>query len=263
MTGKETTETIVEEGGITRDFEARNTTIRGCLYNILHARTAPGSQIVDNSINFLIVTTAFAFMVDTVGSISGSAHIFLDGFELLSVIVFTFEYIFRAYAAKEDPKYSHPGGLCRYLVTFLALVDLLSFMPYWIEMGLNGGRGIITQTNNSEDTIGTLVKSLRLLRIFRFERYTHAFLSFDDVVHSHLDVLAITAFTALLFWVFFSACLYFSERDSLDSEIASNYNTIPNAMWITLLNLSGEASLSEYSFWGRVVTGILGIFATG
>ena len=79
----------------------------------------------------------------------------------------------------------------------------------------------------------------------------------------HIDVLAITAFTAILFWIFFSACLYFSERDALDPEMASNYNTIPNAMWVTLLNLSGESPLSEYSFWGKVVTAILGLFATG
>jgi hypothetical protein len=107
------------------------------------------------------------------------------------------------------------------------------------------------------------VKSLRLLRILRFERYTHAFLSFDDVIHRNIDVLAVTAFTALLIWVFFSAFLYLSERDSPDAEMAANYKTVPHSMWITLLNLSGESPLSQYSAAGKVVTGLLGLFATG
>ena len=34
-------------------------------------------------------------------------------------------------------------------------------------------------------------------------------------------------------------------------------------MWITLLNLSGEAPLSQYSTMGKIITAILGLFATG
>jgi hypothetical protein len=102
-----------------------------------------------------------------------------------------------------------------------------------------------------------------LLRIFRFEKYTHAFTSFDDVISRNIDVLAVTAFTAILFWVFFGAFLYFTERNNPDEEMSSNYNTIPNSMWVTLLNLAGEAPLCQYSVWGKVATGILGLFATG
>eukprot|EP00539_Tryblionella_compressa_P021731 CAMPEP_0178892502 /NCGR_PEP_ID=MMETSP0747-20121128/19518_1 /TAXON_ID=913974 /ORGANISM="Nitzschia punctata, Strain CCMP561" /LENGTH=706 /DNA_ID=CAMNT_0020562441 /DNA_START=59 /DNA_END=2179 /DNA_ORIENTATION=- len=40
------------------------------------------------------------------------------------------------------------------------------------------------------------------------------------------------------------------------------YKTIPDAMWMTLLNLSGESPLCNYSVPGKVATGILGLFAT-
>ena len=254
---------VEEEGGMTRGFHADETTARGRLYNLLQAQTVPGARALDHFINVLVVSTAIAFMLDTVPTLSGSTHAFLDSFELLAVLVFTVEYVSRVYAAKEDPKYRGAGGRLKYMITFLAVVDLLSFLPFWIQTVMTGGASLITRTSDAGNTWSTVVKSLRLLRIFRFERYTHAFLSFDDVVSRHIDVLAITAFTAILFWIFFSACLYFSERDALDPEMASNYNTIPNAMWVTLLNLSGESPLSEYSFWGKVVTAILGLFATG
>jgi hypothetical protein len=101
-----------------------------------------------------------------------------------------------------------------------------------------------------------------LLRLFRFERYTHAFTSFDDVISRNADVLAITGFSAILVWVFFAAWLYFTERDNPDDEMAVFYKTVPDAMWVTLLNLAGESPLSQYSSAGKVATGILGLFAT-
>jgi hypothetical protein len=87
--------------------------------------------------------------------------------------------------------------------------------------------------------------------------------------------------------VFFGAFLYLIERDNPDEEMASNYNTVPNSMvcprigtnvdifffsdflswfrdmqWMTLLNLSGEAPLAQYSVPGKVAVGLLGLFAT-
>lgn len=252
---------IQEEGGVTQGFSAVNTTFRGRMYNLLHAQIVPGALALDSFINVLIVSTAISFMIDTVADLNGTTRIFLDSFELVSVTIFTIEYVFRVYAAKEDPKYNGPAGQVKYMCTFLPLVDLLSFLPYWIEAVVTGGRMISSSPSSS--TGSNIVKSLRLLRIFRFERYTHAFLTFDDVFARNMDILAVTAFTAILFWVFFSACLYFSERNSLDEEMASNYSTIPNSMWITLLNLSGESPLSQYSIWGKIATAVLGLFATG
>lgn len=250
---------IQEEGGMTFGFYAVDNMLRGQIYNVLHSQTARGALAFDAFINILIVSTAISFMLDTVDGLPDISHIFFDSFELISVTIFTVEYIFRVYSAKEDPKYSGSAGRIKYMITFLSLIDLLSFLPYWIEFVALRGNVISSTSSTGSD----IVKSLRLLRIFRFERYTHAFLTFDDVFTRNRDILEVTAFTAILFWVFFSACLYLTERDSLDAEIASNYSTVPNSMWITLLNLSGESPLSQYSAWGKIITAVLGLVATG
>ena len=157
--------------------------------------------------------------------------------------------------------YRGPHGRWKYMCTFLAIVDLLSFVPFWLEVALTGK--VLTPVSDASSTWSNLVKSLRILRILRFDRYTHAFSSFDDVIRRNIDVLTITAFSAVLIWIFFSAFLYLSERDSPDPEMAENYKTVPHSMWVTLLNLTGESPLSQYSAWGKVVTGLLGLFATG
>ncbi|GKY98976.1 hypothetical protein MPSEU_000853300 [Mayamaea pseudoterrestris] len=253
---------IVEEGRTTCGFQATNETLRGRVYNVLHAQTGWGALLLDHGVNILVVTTSISFMLDTLRSLPWRARLVLDIIELLSVSIFTAEYTLRVWSVAEDPKYieAPAGGRFLYATSFLAVMDLLSFAPYWFEVLLTGR--IFPSLSGEGSEWGYLVKSLRLLRILRFERYTHAFLSFDDVIQRNVDILAVTAFTAILFWIFFASCLYFTERDSPDEEMASFYNTIPNSMWVTLLNLSGESPLAQYSAAGKVLTGIVGLFAT-
>ena len=250
---------------LTPNFEGNRHSLRGRLYNMLHARTVPGATSLELFIDLLILATVASFMLDSVVSDTNvRTHLLLDSFEFVSVMVFTLEYAFRLYAIREDPKYADPDGRFRYMCTFLSIVDILSFVPYWLEMLVLGGTIFSTSTKTASSAGGNnFVKSLRLLRILRFERYTHAFSTFDDVFFENIDVLTVTAFSAVVFWIFFSTCLYFTERHSLDEEMAFHYRTIPSAMWITLLNLSGESPLSQYSMYGKIITAILGLFATG
>jgi len=249
-----------EDGQVTSGFLATDSTARGRWYNFLHARSSYGSGLFDVSINILILGTVFSFMLDTVSGLPGGIYISLDVFEFLAVIIFTAEYLARFWSCKEDPKYSGKFGRLKYMMTFLSIVDLLTVVPYWIEVSTTGR--IVTPTGDSS-TLSILVKSLRLLRLLRFERYTHAFTTFDDVISENIDILAVTGFSAVILWIFFAAILYFTERDNPDEEMAANYKTIPDAMWMTLLNLTGESPLAMYSMYGKVITGILGLAATG
>lgn len=251
---------IVEEGGTTQGYRADESSSRGRWYNFLHAVSSSEAQSFDLFINFLVLLTALTFMLDSLGNVSVQLSLTLDLLELFAVSVFTVEYLLRLWCVKEDPKYAGRGGRIKYMYTFLAGVDVMSFLPYWMEIAVTGA--VLTPYSDTSSWVSNLVSSLRLLRLLRFERYTHAFTSFDDVISRNADVLAITAFSALLVWVFFGAWLYFTERDNPDEEMSSNYKTVPDAMWITLLNLSGEAPLSQYTLAGKVATGILGLFAT-
>ena len=51
------------------------------------------------------------------------------------------------------------------------------------------------------------VRSLRLIRMLKLERYVRAFTVFDDVVRGNLDILAVSGFFALVAWVFASSLL--------------------------------------------------------
>lgn len=248
------------EGGMTPGFTAPEVSQRGRWYNFLLAQTSYGSTTFDICINLLVVGTALTFMVDTVDNIAPGIRIGMDVFEFLAVIIFTGEYAARWWTCKEDPKYAGKGGRLRWMFTFLAMVDLLTVVPFWLEVFYTGR--VITPTGDS-NTFSILVKSLRLLRILRFERYTKAFTTFDDVMSENMDILAVTGFSAVIVWIFLGAILYFTERNNADEEMARNYKSVPDSMWMTLLNLTGESPLAHYSVWGKIITGILGLLATG
>ena len=50
---------------------------------------------------------------------------------------------------------------------------------------------------------------------------------------------------------------YYTESDGPDPNMTPYYQSVPMAMWVTLLNLSGEAPLCDYTAWGKVGPRIL------
>lgn len=231
-------------------------TMRGQLYDFLNGRTR-GGKFFEMFIAAMIILSTLSFFVQTCTDFMArnpSVSQLCKDFELFAVIVFTIEYVGRLYSIGEDPKYAGWPGLWSYMFTFLSLVDLLSILPYWYMLFF---------TEGEDSTTVMFVRAMRLVRLFKSEHYIEAFTIFDDVIYEQSDVLLMTGFAAFVMWIIFSALMYYTERDSPDDEIASYYRTIPDSMWITLLNLSGEVPLAYYSKFGKVMIGIIGIFAVG
>jgi hypothetical protein len=238
----------------------------GRMYNFLYAQTSNG-LIFEYIIMFLIFSTTITFMLETTSYFENNNNIilYIEIYELVAVVIFTIEYTCRVIATVTiDPKYSKRGvihGTLFHCFSFFALIDLLSILPYWIDF-------ISTIANSkspfqSTSTSSTFIRCLRLLRVLKAEKYTNAFTVFDDVILANSEVLIVTGFSAVVMWILFSALMYFAERDNLDPSMSMYYNTVPNAMWMTLLNLSGEAPLCHYTGLGKILVGIIGIFATG
>ena len=241
------------------------------LYNFLHAQTGFWSIFFEYYTLALAVASAFAYMLDTMESKESNSnlHAFFGQLEMVTSLVFTTEYALKVYSIVENPTYGGNGdvmGRITYMKEFSALVDLASFLPFWIGYSTTID-GILTGAIRfifpSAPSLGSTTQCLRLLRLLKFERYTKAFTTFDDIVRENIDVLAVSGFTATIMWVFFSSVLYFTERDNPDAETASYYSTVPRSMWITLLNLSGESPLSNYSTAGKIVTAMIGLVASG
>jgi len=223
------------EDGARNVYVADRATFRGALHNFLHNQDTPAARYCEAGTDALIAACATAFMVDTVAR---APHAVLRFFQFTCFVVFAVQFALRMYSAGENPQHRGSGRLA-YASRFLNLVDVAALLPYLV--------GILAFPGSAVPGAFLLVK------IFHFEKYTDAFTTFDDVLRENAGILTVTGFLALLLWIFFSSVLYYTERDNLDAEMAGYYKTIPDAMWITLLNLSGECPLGHYSNIGKVV----------
>ena len=248
--------------GWVNNVEGDESTLRGRLFNFLHLQNTPLAQRFDLSINILVAIISLAFMFDTLkDEYMRENRLALGVFELQIVIIFIVEYALRMYSIRENPAHRSFKGWIVYAGTFLPLVDLMSFAPYicWVIY-----TGNFVSPRDSDNTVAEIiVKFFWLVRLLRFEKHTSAFTTFDDVIRNNADVLSVTGFSALLMWILFSVIFYYTERNNPDQDIASYYDTIPNSMWITLLNLSGECPVDHYTMWGKLTMGVILIFATG
>ncbi|CAN0104922.1 unnamed protein product, partial [Ectocarpus sp. 12 AP-2014] len=214
----------------------------------------------------VVVLDILAFFASTTfylqdGRLFG-AGVALGALEILSVAVFTMDYAARVMNAASSSS-SSAGGCCsggamRYVLSFYGVVDLMSVLPFFLGLPFCGGLRDL-----SPKLLPTLVRSCRLIRMLKLERYVRAFEVFDDAIRDQRDILAVSGFFALVAWVFASSLLYYTESEGPDPNMTPYYQSVPMAMWVTMLNLAGEAPLCDYTVWGKIITGALGIFGVG
>ena len=150
------------------------------LYNLLHAQTGFWSIFFEYYTLALAVASALAYMLDTMESkhSNSTLHAFFGQLETVSAIVFTAEYALKVYSIVENPTYGGKGdfmGRLAYMKHFSALVDLVSFLPFWIGYSttLDGLlTGAIRFVFPSAPRLSSTTQCFRLLRLLKFERYT-------------------------------------------------------------------------------------------
>lgn len=203
-------------------------------------------------IMLLIVLNVLAFVLESVDEIKQAFPGFFTWFEAISAIVFTIEYALRLFCIGEEREYAGFVGRIKFIFTFYALVDVAAIAPFYIDLAMSA--------DNLAST--TFLRAFRLLRLFKANEYVRCMDRYVQIGSSCMPVFKLTFMLAMITWVFFAVLMYYAERHSRDDEMRDYYKDVPGAMWITLLNLSGESPLANYSTWGKIITGIIGIFAT-
>ncbi|KAI0693289.1 hypothetical protein C8T65DRAFT_65418 [Cerioporus squamosus] len=205
---------------------------------------------------FLIVFSAVVTVLETVPafhSISGSVWF---GLETTLVVLFTIEYIGRCVAHGTSWK-----RFFKWVVSFFGVIDLLGILPYYIEIAL--------QQDTSTLFRFTILRTFRLLRVFRPFRYNNTILLTIEVMYlsfrrSQHALLALSFFVVMVL-VVFSTLLYFAERGTWDETLGvflnsdgdpSQFASIPAAGWFVLVTITtvGYGEITPRSFLGRLIT---------
>lgn len=192
------------------------------VYDIL-TFTDPGdrtAQAVGFSIVTLITLNVVAVILQTVNSLDeryGGAFYY---FEMASVIVFSVEYVLRLWSCTCDERYSHPlWGRLRYVITPLAIVDLVAIAPFYALAFL--GKATINTA------FVRALRLLRLMRLFKTSRYSQSFQIMGRVLRAKKEQILVTVLVVVVVLVVLSSVMYFVEG----SAQPDRFSSIPASMW--------------------------------
>lgn len=148
-------------------------TLRRRVYDILEPREGENflSLFFDHFMVLLIVTNVIAIALESVQEIGATYGTFFFWFELVSVAIFTVEYVLRVWSVTEAPRreFRNPvKGRPRFVMTPLAVIDLIAILPFYLAFLIPVDLRFL--------------RVFRLLRLFKLTRYSPALASVGAVL---------------------------------------------------------------------------------
>ena len=172
----------------------------------------------------LIALNILAVILDSIASLAAKWACPLRVFEIASVGVFTVEYLLRIWVAAERAEYRRPVlGRLRYLLTPLAILDLLAILPFYLPLILPFDLRYLR-----------MFRMLRMLRMAKFGRYSRSVQILRDVLVDRKNELLAAASLLVAVVVMASGLMYAVEHEAQPTVFTS----IPATMWWAVATLS-------------------------
>ena len=240
--------------GRSKSMRKQMTSLKKTAYAIIE-EAEPGnrpSELFDLFLITLIALNVVALIAGTEEEIHRISPVAFRLFEITSVGIFTVEYLLRVWTCTENPSYAHPvKGRLQYLVSPLALIDLLALLPVYLVFFVNL-HGLDLR----------FLRVMRLLaRIVRLSRYFSGLRTLGKVVHTRRGELAAVVSVLFLLLVMTSSLMFFAEHQAQPEAFAS----IPRAMWWSIITLTtvGYGDVFPVTAAGRLLAGAIAIIGIG
>jgi voltage-gated potassium channel len=209
-----------------------------------------GARLVQGSIQALIAVNIAALVAESVHSVGSEHAQIFAAIERFSIAVFSAEYLLRVASCVYDERYRRPVlGRLRYMVTPMALIDLLAIAP-----------GLVPWT--STDLRG--LRAARLMRIFRvlkLGRYSQAVRKLGAAVSSRREELGVTAYAMAILVTLAASVLYLAEREAQPEAFGS----IPEAAWwaLTTMTTVGYGDVVPITPLGKLAAAAVSVIGIG
>ena len=169
---------------------------------------------------------------------------------LSPINVFLVEYVARVWVAVENPLFKTKRfPRLRYMVTPIAIIDLLAVLPSLFAFG--GAPSLLLR----------FFRVLRIVRLAKLGRTSKALQYIRDaIVDKRYEfglVLGLLAITVLVS----SSLLYLAEAEAQPDKFGS----IPRALWWAVVTLTtvGYGDVYPETMWGRVAAGLVALAGVG
>ncbi len=171
-------------------------------------------------------------------------------FEFISLTIFCLEYLMRVWCCVEAPKYhgmSATKARLRYAISPVALIDLITILPFIIAMFL------------SLD-----LRALRLLRVLRLLKLTHYFKGFNifiTVVNKELKSIT-AAMMVILFLIVIAASLMHAVEGKVQPEY---FGSILRSLWWAVVTMTtvGYGDVVPITPLGKLISTFIMLIGVG
>lgn len=206
------------------------------------------SRTFDVVIVLAILLNLFAILADTFDEMQ-PYHGLLDLFELVTIIIFTIEYILRVWTSE----YLYPGkGYSKlksaifFVFSFYGIIDLLSFLPYYLPLLFPTGVVVFR-----------LLRVFRILRLFRINAQYDAFNVITNVLNDKKTQLVSSTCLVLILMVASSLGMYSLEHEAQPDVFKNAFS----GMWwsVSALLTVGYGDIYPVTVAGKIL-GIISAF---
>ena len=178
----------------------------------------------------LIVFSTICFTMETLPDLQPGTGKFLHYSEIVVVVIFSVEYLYRVYIARNR---------LSFIFSFYGLVDLLAILPFYIAPALD------LRTLR-------LLRLLRMLRLLKLLRYQKAMVRFGRALYIAREELVIFAVATLILIYLAAVGIYYFEHAAQPDV----YRSILDSLWwaVTSLTTVGYGDIYPITFGGRLFT---------
>lgn len=207
-------------------------------------------RIFDLIIIAIIVINVFLVILDTF-KLSLLLQDISKKIELVSVIIFSIEYILRLWTSTFlYPDKSSAKARLIYMVSFMAIIDLLAILPFYIPFIIPLDLRVLRT-----------LRIVRLLRLFKINRYTDALSSIANVFREKASQLLSSMFIVFMLMII-SSVLMFNVENTAQPEKFSN--AFSGLWWaVATLTTVGYGDIFPITFLGKVLSGIIAMLGIG
>ena len=171
--------------------------------------------------------------------------------EAVTVFFFAVDYVLRLITAKcLYPKLSESQSIIKYFFSFAGIVDLLSFLPYYLPVVFPAGGAVFR-----------LFRVARILRLFRINSYYDQLNVITEVLTSKKQQLMASVFIIFILMLASSLCMYSVEHEAQPNVFQNAFSGI---WWATSTLLTvGYGDIYPVTIIGKILGIIISFLGVG